>query len=345
MGEQYMPLDYSAIVEDVSESFTPPEETSNEMSVEDINSKVFNKEEMFVPDENASTRENLENEADLVAKKAGAQPEKKEKKNPIEKLKQAKFKIKTGEGEMVADLDTLVAKAREAETLRKQLAQYSEATKNISQEKKTIDIVEDMMAQGKSIAEIKQALEEKYAKLLEEESKSPEQRRAEENERKLREYEKREQERKAAEEKQMRERALAAKQQEIEEKLVEAFEEAKYLPKDPLFMKFAVQEMIGARAVGHTMTPKEAVKIVEGKAVDMIAEMLRRSPITFVKKVLGEDVIAKLRDESVQEYKKSMQQFQQPFSKPQAKNINVNTSQEQKEKIGQKDFFKRLRNL
>jgi hypothetical protein len=188
----------------------------------------------------------------------------------------------------------------------------------------------------------RQLIEDKLLEMVEEDALSPQ-------EREYREL-KAEKEAKAAAEKEEKmtkeEKEKAAKetkaieesQNKIRDQIVQVLDKSN-LPRSATIFKAVAQEMLSASHHDIDLSPEDAVKIVEKEYFSNIAGTLSDLPIGRVKAILGEKLLAALRDDAVSKVK-----AQEPFkdkTKPAPRPSKQSVQED--EKIPMSQYFRNLR--
>lgn len=220
-------------------------------------------------------------------------------------------------------------KAQEKAEIEKEIASF------IQQLKSNPRAVLEDPALGINIQDlVAQYIEEQ----IENSKKTPEQLRAEQLERELKKL----QEEREREREEMRQRELERLQQQEFERydtLITNALEKSTLPKSPYVVKKVADYMLMGLQEGLDVSPEDVIPLVEEDIKNDIQQMFSVMPEEVVEKIIGNDVLGKLRKKRLAAAKPPA-----PVKKaiPDTGKANVKNEEqpEQKKKVSYKDFFK-----
>lgn len=154
--------------------------------------------------------------------------------------------------------------------------------------------------------DIRKLAEQVLLQDLEEQQKSPEQKKLEEYERKLKEYEDNKKKEEDARRAQQLEEATRRNQTEIENSMIQALEKSD-LPAEPFFIRRVADAMASAIEAGwEDVTVEDIMPYVEGRMKSDFGSLIgkHREPAKL-EKLLGKDVLNEYRKHSVAKVKKT----------------------------------------
>ena len=135
---------------------------------------------------------------------------------------------------------------------------------------------------------------------------------------------------------------IKAEKEKFNNELQDALKEFKTLPNSKYVVKRTADIMRYAIQNGRpNITVKEILPIVEKEIRSDFNEILRSAPDDIIESFIGKDILSRMREKRIEEYKKTPQTTQ---------NIKATGTQEQakpkkKEKVSSRDFFKKIGKL
>jgi len=200
------------------------------------------------------------------------------------------------------------------------------------------DLVTALKKQGKNSTEIRAILEDRLIDLVKEEQLDPRERELLELKAEKAAREAEENNKKKSAEQQKQEAAVKQQVEKYENEMVDALAKTN-MPKTALSFKMIAQELLGAAENDIEMTVDEAAKHVERDILQSYSELLPKLGLERIKTILGKELLAQLREESVAEVKNNT-----PFPKqPAGKQEQTSKPKQPEQKMGQDAYFRSLR--
>lgn len=259
------------------------------------------------PTDTASTEnqevesQELEATEEEGSEEPGKEP-KKETKAQAERRKKLKVKVDGREEEEEFDLDDderLVKDRQLAKVAQKRMAEYAQLQKEVR------EWIEQLRSNPRAVLEdpnlgldLKQLAASIMQEDIENSQKSPEQLEREKIEKELRDLKaQREKEQEDFRQKEF-ERLQEREFERIDTLMTQAIEKTD-LPKSPYVIKKMADHMIAAAHAGYDVNPEDVMPLVREEIMEDVKSMFSVMPEEVIEKMLGKEMIAKLRKRSL----------------------------------------------
>ena len=311
--------------------------------VENVQSQPVNES---VDSKEAVESEGVEGEELEASEEEESKDPKAAKKDPkktkeLEKrIKKLKLKVDGQEIDEDFDLDDeerLVRELQMSKMGQKRAQEKAQLEKEISKFMEALQKDPLSLLQAELGMNTDQIIEEYINKQIEQAKKSPEQIEREKLEAELKQIrDEREREKQTA-----KEHELARLQQQEFERYDMLMDQAltkSNLPRNPLYVKKIADYMLAAVEAGYDVTPEDVIPLVQQELQDDLSEMFKVLPEEMIEKMLGDQVLNKLRKRRVQKAADAQKAVSKPSLQDTGKSSKTETKEEGK-KVSFKQFF------
>lgn len=243
-----------------------------------------------------------------------------------------------GENIEISDVNELVKRAQKGLGAELKFQEAAEIKKEAAQLLKMLNddpmgLLEELGLDTVSLAQ------QKLAKKLEEESKSPEQKQREKELKELEELRAKLKEKEEFEEKSKYEKIVAEEERKIEEGMISALQEAN-LPVKPVYIKKMAEIMQAGMEHGYDLSPKEALDFARKEINKDLRELLDASPDEMLEDLIGGNNAQRLRKRYLA---KAREAKSNPVSQVKSTGVDSKSLDEassNRKKISTKDWLK-----